>query len=199
METETVVDTVPFPAYTRATIEAAGPYDEELVRNQDDEYNYRIRNLGGRLLLDPALRSRYYSRASLGRLWRQYFEYGFWKVRVLQKHPRQMSLRQFVPAALVLMLLGAGTLAGVAPVSSSAMALIPLTYLAGILGASLLISAREGPLLLPILLAAFPALHLGYGSGFLAGLLWFWNRWGDRSTLVGSARLAAVRGVKESE
>ena len=106
VETERFADTVPFPAYTLTTIEAAGPYDEELVRNQDDEYNYRIRGLGGDLLLDPALRSRYYSRASLRKLWRQYFQYGYWKVRVLQKHPKQMSLRQFVPAALVVAIVG---------------------------------------------------------------------------------------------
>lgn len=95
-----LVDSVPFPAYTRAMIERAGLYDEELVRNQDDEYNYRIRELGGRILLADDVRSKYYSRGSLGKLWRQYYQYGYWKVRVLQKHPRQMSLRQFVPGLM---------------------------------------------------------------------------------------------------
>ena len=92
-----LVDTIPFPAYNRKIIEKVGLYDEELVRNQDDEYNYRIRGAGGKLLLASDVRSRYYSRASFQKLWNQYFQYGYWKVRVLQKHPRQMSLRQFVP------------------------------------------------------------------------------------------------------
>src|SRR5438445_2255635 len=92
-----LTDTVPFPAYWRQTIQRAGPFDEELVRNQDDEYNYRLRKLNGRILLSPDVRSRYYSRASFRKLWKQYFQYGFWKVRVMQKHPRQMRARQFLP------------------------------------------------------------------------------------------------------
>src|SRR5439155_7654973 len=75
-------DTVAFPAYTRAAIDRAGPFDEELVRNQDDEYNYRLRKLGVKILLASDVRSRYYSRATLQRLASQYFQYGFWKVRV---------------------------------------------------------------------------------------------------------------------
>src|SRR4030095_7407833 len=75
-------DTVAFPAYTRAVIDRAGPFDEELVRNQDDEYNYRLRKLGVKILLAADVRSRYYSRATLRKLGSQYFQYGYWKVRV---------------------------------------------------------------------------------------------------------------------
>jgi GT2 family glycosyltransferase len=100
-----LVDTVAFPAYTRAAIDRVGPFDEELVRNQDDEYNFRLRKLGGKVLLTPDIRSIYYSRSSFQSLWRQYFQYGYWKVRVMQKHPHQMSLRQFIPPAFTLSLL----------------------------------------------------------------------------------------------
>ncbi len=93
-----IVDTVPFAAYTRAIITQAGLYDEELVRNQDDEYNYRLRKLGAKLLLAADVRSEYYSRGSLRTLWRQYFQYGYWKVRVMQKHPRQMSRAAIHPS-----------------------------------------------------------------------------------------------------
>ncbi len=102
----TLVETVAFPAYTRQTVQRIGPFDEELVRNQDDEYNYRLLKHGGRILLSPDIRSRYYSRSSLRSLWRQYYQYGFWKVRVMQKHPRQMRWRQFVPPAFVATMLG---------------------------------------------------------------------------------------------
>ena len=95
------VDTVAFGAYTRRIVQQAGPLDEELVRDQDDEFNYRIRGLGGKILLVPQIRSWYTSRSSIRSLWRQYFQYGYWKVRVMQKHPRQMQWRHFVPAALV--------------------------------------------------------------------------------------------------
>jgi len=62
------VDTVAFPGFRRETIQRAGAFDEELVRNQDDEYSYRVRKLGGRILLSPEIQSRYYSRASLRKL-----------------------------------------------------------------------------------------------------------------------------------
>lgn len=175
----TLVDSVPFPAYTRAIIEKAGLYDEELVRNQDDEYNYRLRRLGARILLAADVRSRYYSRGALGSLWRQYFQYGLWKVRVLQKHPRQMRPRQFVPPLFVLSLLGTAALgllwrpAGVLFISIAAL------YLLACLTASLWTAARRGWSSLPLLPPVFMTLHLSYGLGFLTGLLKFWNRWGD--------------------
>jgi glycosyltransferase involved in cell wall biosynthesis len=73
---ELYTDTVAFPGYHSETIRRAGRFDEELIRNQDDEYNFRIRELGGRILLSPSIRSRYFSRCSFRSLWRQYFKYG---------------------------------------------------------------------------------------------------------------------------
>ncbi len=176
-----LVDTVPFPAYTRKIVERAGFYDEELVRNQDDEYNYRIRELGGKILLADDVRSTYFSRTSLKGLWRQYFQYGFWKVRVLQKHHRQMSLRQFVPPAFVLALIGSAFLAlssAFRPLSL----IIPLVYLIANLGASLLAASKRDWRSFPLLPIIFAILHLSYGLGFLVGLVRFANRWGDKQT-----------------
>ena len=178
-----LADTVPFPAYTRQMIECAGFYDEELVRNQDDEYNYRIRELGGKILLADDVRSTYFSRTSLKGLWRQYFQYGFWKVRVLQKHPMQMSLRQFVPPAFVLALLLSMLLAFI-PALRSLSIVIPLAYLIANLGASLWTASIRNWRSLPLLPIIFAILHLSYGSGFLVGLFKFWNRWGDKKGKV---------------
>jgi glycosyltransferase involved in cell wall biosynthesis len=169
-------DTIPFPAYTRELMNRVGPYDEELVRDQDDEYNYRIRAAGGRLLLAADVRSRYYSRSSIRGVWRQYFQYGFWKVRVLQKHPRQMRLRQFVPPAFVagwVLLVFAAALHGSARVL---LALGLAVYVAAALAAAIL--AAEGLWgRVPAIAATFPALHFGYGAGFLTGLVRFAGRW----------------------
>ena len=182
------VDTIPFPAYTRAIVERAGQFDEELVRNQDDEYNYRLRQMGARLLLAADVRSRYYSRASLGGLWRQYFAYGLWKVRVLQKHPRQMSLRQFIPPAFVLTLGLGATLAPILPLARLALAYTIATYLLASLAASLLVARRGGWRYLPLLPPIFAIMHTSYGLGFLGGLIKFWNRWGD--TIIRAAPFA---------
>ena len=177
---EMFTDTLAFPAYRRDVVERVGWFDEELVRNQDDEYNYRLRKLGGRLLLSPLIRSRYYSRASLRSLWRQYFQYGFWKVRVTQKHPAQMRPRQFVPAIFVLGLLFALLPAPFLPYGWVPAAAISAAYVAANLGCSVWLAWRARrwryALLLP---ACFAALHFGYGLGFLAGLLKFRNRWAE--------------------
>lgn len=170
------VDTVAFPAYTRAAIDRAGLYDEELVRNQDDEYNYRLRKLGGKILLTPDIRSRYYSRSSLGKLWKQYFQYGYWKVRVMQKHSRQMRPRQFVPPLFVVALFLSLALA---PWSGWPLAIVGGAYLLANLAASTITAARQGWQYWPVLVVSYALLHTGYGLGFLWGLIRFSNRWHD--------------------
>jgi succinoglycan biosynthesis protein ExoA len=180
-----LADTVPFPAYSRKIIERVGLYDEELVRNQDDEYNYRIRESHGKILLADDVRSTYFSRASLKGLWKQYFQYGYWKVRVLQKHPRQMSPRQFAPPLFVLGLLASAILALpsiLRPLSvlRPLSLIIPLLYLLANLLGSLYTAARRGWQYLPYLPVIFAILHLSYGLGFLVGLVKFWNRWSDK-------------------
>jgi glycosyltransferase involved in cell wall biosynthesis len=175
-----LTDTVAFPAYTREAINRAGPFDEELVRNQDDEYNYRLRSMGARVLLAGDVESIYHGRTSLRRLCRQYFEYGYWKVRVMQKHPRQMRARQFAPALLVASLALGSVLAAVSTMAAAATALVVAAYLAATATASI-IQARRDWRLAPWLPPAFITLHLAYGLGFLTGLVAFRRRWRDGS------------------
>ena len=179
-----LADTVPFPAYTRAIIKKVGLYDEELVRNQDDEYNYRIREAGGKILLAEDVSSEYYSRGSLKKLWKQYFQYGFWKVRVLQKHPRQMSLRQFVPLGFVLALIMTLFLSFLAPWGWKALLALVGVYLLVNLSASVITAAGQGFKTFLLLPLAFAIIHLSYGLGFLVGLFKFWNRWKDKKGQV---------------
>jgi succinoglycan biosynthesis protein ExoA len=184
-------DTIPFPAYTRSVILKAGGYDEELVRCQDDEYNYRLRGLGAKILLAGDVQSRYYSRASLRSLWKQYFQYGFWKVRVMQKHPKQMRPRQFVPPSFVLSLLIVLGLWFVVPRGWIGILGVGGGYVLASLVASVATAAKKGRRHVLLLPFVYAILHLSYGLGFLAGLLKFWNRWGDRVGRV--PRLDALR------
>lgn len=174
------VDTIAFPAYKREIIEKVGLYDEELVRNQDDEYNYRIREMGGKLLLASDVRSKYYSRGSYSKLWLQYYQYGYWKVRVLQKHPKQMSLRQFVPPTFVFSLIFSLILSFVTSWGWVALALVAGSYFLVNLAASIHTASKKGWEHIFRLPLVFAILHLSYGSGFLVGLVKFWNRWGDK-------------------
>lgn len=185
------VDTVAYGAYQRELLLKAGLLDEEFVRNQDDEFNHRLRKLGARLLLAPEIACRYHSRSSLRTLWRQYYQYGLWKVRVMQKHPRQMRVRHFVPALFVSVL----AVLAVAACFSAAARVVLLgvsgAYLAASIGAALRIGLRSGRWRLsPIISLAFATLHFSYGIGFLAGMIRFRNRWAV-SGAHGTARAEA--------
>lgn len=170
------VDTVPFGAYRRDVFDRVGTFDTELVRNQDDEFNYRLNRRGELVWLDPTIRSTYYSRASLRRLWRQYFEYGFYKVPVIQRHGIG-SVRHLVPAAFVGGI-ATGAVASAVFRRPLWLAVVALPYLVIDIVASLL-TARRDRSLIPLLPASFAAIHTGYGLGFLLGI-WKW-RTGFRS------------------
>ena len=174
------VDTVYLGAWPRAVFDRIGGFDPEMVRNQDDEFNYRLTAAGGRILLTDRIRSRYFSRASLPTLFRQYRQYGLWKVRVLQKHPRQMSARQFVPPAFAAVIAGGAVLAPLDRRARRAWSVSLTAYALANLAASTSIARRAGWRHLPVLPVAFTAVHLGYGFGFLAGLVKFRRRWRDR-------------------
>jgi len=177
---EIEVDSVFMGACWRKTYEKIGGFDEELVRNQDDEFSYRLRKAGGKIVCNPKIRSRYFNRSSLKGLFKQYFQYGFYKVRVLQKHPRQMSLRQFVPPFFVLCLLTALVLAIITNRGWIIFTAIAGSYILANLTASIITSATKGWSNLWLLPVVFAIIHISYGSGFLAGLFKFWNRWQDR-------------------
>ncbi len=167
------LDTVYLGCWRRETLLKVGLFDEELVRNQDDELNFRIIRNGGRLWQSPRIRSWYRPRSSLAALFRQYEQYGYWKVRVIQKHRRPASARHLVPVCFVLGL-ALGWLPGLMHWSLWA------AYGAAVgfyLFLSLLFSAvaarRAGWDLFPILPLVFLTFHVGYGLGFARGLLDF--------------------------
>lgn len=176
------VDTLAFGAYRRAVFESVGLFDEELIRNQDDEFNYRLRSQGGRILLSPRIRSLYYSRATIQSLCRQYYQYGLWKVRVVQKHPTQVRIRHFFPALLVTTLFSGAPIGLFSTTVFKLWLLSVAGYSLANAGASLWSSRSAGWATLPLLPIAFASLHLSYGLGFIWGLIRFWNRWGDTQT-----------------
>jgi len=175
---EREVDTVYLGMWPRAVFRDVGLFDEELVRNQDDEFNYRLRKAGGRIVLNPRMRSWYQNRQSLRHLARQYFQYGQWKVRVLQKHPRQMSWRHFVPPLFVA---GLAVLCAAAPFLPAARLLALAAagvYATCVLGLGFSLAGRDGPRAALTTALTFAILHVSWGTGFLFGLLLYAKRWG---------------------
>lgn len=164
------VDTVAFGAYRREVFEKAGLFNEALVRNQDDELNFRIIKAGYKIYFDPDIRSNYYVRGSWKGLIRQYYQYGYWKVYVNIMHRQITTWRQVVPFFFVMFILLGALFSILFP------AMFPV-YL-GILSSYFVLSAvnsfkQSNKMKRSLqLMYAFLLLHLSYGMGFVEGVVW---------------------------
>lgn len=166
-------DTVFGGFYRREVFQRIGTFDESLLRNQDDELNLRLTRAGGKIWHSPAIRSSYCPRASLSALFRQYLQYGYWKVAVVKKHGRPASLRHLVPGLFVLALILLPSLALLFPKFLWIWLILLGSYLLANFGAAVFTAARSGWRFLPALPLVFACYHFGYGIGFLRGLIGF--------------------------
>ncbi len=162
------VDTVPFGSFKRELIDRVGKFDESLLTNEDYEFNARVRKAGGRIWLDPSIRSIYFARSTLLELARQYWRYGFWKWRMLRRYPKTLRWRQALPPLFVLSLLGLAFGSIVFPFVKYLLVFELLLYfficlLAGI-QARLRLQKRFLSFGLPL---AIPVMHIAWGSGLL--------------------------------
>jgi len=164
------VESVFLGCWPREVFERIGLFDPELVRNQDDELSYRIRQAGGTIWFDPSIRVRYFSRDSLRGVFSQHRQYGRWKIRVFQKHLGAIRWRHTVPGALVGSL-GIGLLGPVfAPAGYLALA-VAGTYAAATAFVVQRLRSQNPDLHRADLAGAFAAMHFGYGIGLWQGLL----------------------------
>lgn len=166
-------DTVYLGAWRKKIFDEAGFFDESFVRNQDDEWNYRLRKKGGKILISPHIHSKYFCRNDLKSLAKQYFQYGYWKVGVMGKHPHQMSIRHFVPSTFVFGLILSAAVAMMKPETAVFFILLMGTYLLTGLLVSGLIAYKRNIKLIMALPIVFFTLHSSYGLGFCFGLVKF--------------------------
>ncbi len=162
------VDTVPYGIFRREVFEKVGMYDMQLTRNQDDELNYRIEQGGFKIYLDRKIRVLYTVRGNFQKLWKQYYQYGYFKVLVNRKHKTVTSVRQLIP-----MLFIAGLILGA--VFSLLHIYIFYAYLATVLlylGLNIFTSLRlaNGFSSFFYTLRAFLTLHFSYGLGYWQGV-----------------------------
>jgi glycosyltransferase involved in cell wall biosynthesis len=162
------VDTVPFGSFRRSLIEKIGFFDETLLANEDYEFNTRVRESGGVVWLDPLIRSVYFSRSSLSTLGAQYWRYGFWKWRMLQRYPHTLRWRQALPPVFVLSLIMLIVLSLVLAPIRYLLAVQVFLYLSVLAAAGLKIAIeRRKAFLLAGLPLAITTMHIAWGAGFL--------------------------------
>jgi glycosyltransferase involved in cell wall biosynthesis len=177
-----------FPTFRKWIFERIGKFDESLVRTEDDEFNYRIAQAGGKIYVSPRVRYVYYVRDRLGKLFRQYFQYSFWRIPVIRKHKKPTTLRQVVPPLFFLTML---VLAGVGiwlrqPLVALA---LPAIYLAALLAIAISVIPRKGlavACLVPVALATIHVAYaLGIAYGAVAALIYprAWDQTGAMSAL----------------
>ncbi len=165
------VDTVPFGAFRKELINTIGYFDETLLANEDYEFNTRIRKNGGRVWLNPQLRSIYFARATLKALWQQYVRYGFWKFKMLQRYPTSLRWRQALPPVFVASLIISLFLSLFFHLFIW-LIMAQLVIYFSILGlVALRLSVQKKQL---FLILGFPlavaVMHIAWGSGFIASI-----------------------------
>lgn len=163
-------DTVPFGCYKREVFDKIGVFDEELIRNQDDEFNGRLINHGGKIFLLPQLVINYSARDSLIKMVRMYYQYGLFKPLVSKKLGSPATIRQFFPALFV-----AGLICG-AILSSISVLMIALygsiLFLYFFLALSIAFRnafKKDDWKLIFMLPVVFFLIHISYGCGYWVG------------------------------
>jgi GT2 family glycosyltransferase len=160
---ERFVESAAFAIYKREIFERIGFFDEELIRNQDDEFHYRLNAAGFKMLMTPSMSANYFVRENIPSLFKQYYNYGLYKPLVLKKVPSGLKLRHLIPfffTGYIFFL----PLAILYPIY-----LIPLLcYILLIFYISIKTNNSFKTVLYCMLI--FPTLHFSYGLGFLLGL-----------------------------
>jgi cellulose synthase/poly-beta-1,6-N-acetylglucosamine synthase-like glycosyltransferase len=163
---------VPFGAYRRQVFEQVGLFNEKMVRHQDYEFCYRLRQAGGQILLLPQVRVKYYVRSSLSDLWRQYWQYGLWKGKFLRQHPGSWQFRHLVPpgfvAVGVVSMVSGVVLSGGRLLLAAVLLMYGLFLLTAVVHLSLKKSSLRYVFILPLCLSC---LHISWGLGVWHGFL----------------------------
>lgn len=161
------VDTVPFGFYSIKKLKEIGLYDENLVRNQDDELNSRLIQHGGRVFLIPEISIKYYTRCKYHQLYKMFFQYGYFKPMVNYKLKTVTSIRQLVPLFFVLFIFLGLALVMIFP------GLLTL-YMASLMVyviISCYISVRIAKNDFFQTMASFFIIHFSYGFGYIRGII----------------------------
>lgn len=162
------VDTVPFGAFKREVFSKYGGYDERLVRNQDNEMNFRIRKNGGKIYLSNDIHLSYYCRDSIKGISAMARKNGMWNIITMKLCPGSMGLRHFIPFAFVLSIIGLAILSFV----HSLFAVLLCAEISLYLLLDIVFSIKQAETIKEFftLTVLFPIFHVAYGFGSMIGI-----------------------------
>ncbi len=177
-----------FPAIRRWVFDRIGTFDVRLVRNQDDEFNYRIARAGGTVYVSPRVRYSYFVRERARQLFRQYFQFGFWRIPVIQKHRRPTTARQIAPT---LFYLACGLLAVIAAYLGSPVlgGVFPGVYTLALLWVGVRAIPTHGIAVAARVPIAIATIHAAYALGLAYGL---WARLFRKDAWNTDGQMAAI-------
>ncbi len=165
------VDTVGIPMYRKSIFDELGYFDERLTRNQDDDYNFRATKAGYRMYYNADVQSLYYVRGNFSKLFKQMFQYGYWKIFVNKKHKTLTTLRQLVPSCFLLFLICGLALSLLW--KTLFFIYLPILVLYLILGIVSGIKVTQNLKEVFYIQSAITSMHIGYGMGYLLGIYHF--------------------------
>lgn len=163
------VDTVPFGCFHRELFDRIGYFDEELIRNQDDEFNGRIIKNGGKIYLLPQLVIDYYARDKVNKVYKMFYQYGLFKPLVNKKLGSPATMRQFFPFVFVLGLLLGPFMGFISKWFLVAYAAVILLYFC--LATCFSLKDSRNPKLILLQDWTYFVVHFAYGWGYLRGLM----------------------------
>lgn len=162
-------DTVPFGCYKKEVFERIGLFNENLMRNQDIEFNLRLKRAGGRILLVPDVISYYHARSNLKDLFKQNFLNGYWVIYGSKFAKLPFSLRHLIPFAFVISLLSSFIMSFFYTFFIYTFGFILGSYLIANAFYSFKLSFKNGLHHFPFVISTFLTLHFSYGLGSVWG------------------------------
>jgi succinoglycan biosynthesis protein ExoA len=159
-----------FPFFRKEVFDKYGLYDESLIKNQDDEFCFRIRLKGAKIYISNKVKSAYYVKDSISKLFSQYYSYGKWRIPVLLKHKIPISYRQQIPALFFLTIVF--LIIPAIYFNNIYLALfLPVIYFIILIGFAVFSLKKEKIGIIKYIPVTIFILHFSYALGFISGII----------------------------
>ena len=172
---EGYADTVAWGSFEKEYLIELGMYDERLPRSEDDDLNFRIEKAGGKIFITPKIKSIYYPKETLSKLFKQYFDYGTWKVAVIKKHHKPSRIAHLIPMLFVMFIVLFGILSFFSDLISKIFFVVMLIYFLLDIYFSLKNKYAKTFSDRILLIITHFIIHFSYGLGFWKGIFKFMN------------------------